>query len=179
MPHIEVFSDPQDKEKVVYRVNYGSKDKSLLQFINSMNSNISTINNSSNQSQNTSKSAGNTLSNRLLESQSELTLKKKEVKILDIMGKEMPWGNYEFEVIDTIDLTDMGFQTSLQSISWVSLWDSEIDITGQKHDVTQVASDIQMLLGNMPDIENCAEPEILSNEDGQVTFRAILSTNHS
>ena len=57
--------------------------------------------------------------------------------------------------------------------------DSEIDITGQKHDVTQVASDIQMLLGNMPDIENCAEPEILSNEDGQVTFRAILSTNHS
>jgi len=91
MPHIEVFSDPQDKEKVVYRVNYGSKDKSLLQFINSMNSNISTINNSSNQSQNTSKSAGNTLSNRLLESQSELTLKKKEVKILDNMGKEMPW----------------------------------------------------------------------------------------
>ena len=57
--------------------------------------------------------------------------------------------------------------------------DSEIDITGQKHDVTQVASDIQMLLGNMPDIENCAEPEILSNEDGKVTFRAILSTNHS
>ena len=54
-----------------------------------------------------------------------------------------------------------------------------IDITGQKHDVTQVASDIQMLLGNMPDIENCAEPEILSNENGKVTFRAILSTNYS
>lgn len=119
--HIELFSDPQDKEKVVYRVNYGSKDKSLLQFINSMNSNISTINNSSNQSQNTSKSAGNTLSNRLLEGQSELTLKKKEVKILDKMGKEMPWGNYEFEVIDTIDLTDKGFQTSLPSIRMTHL----------------------------------------------------------
>ena len=99
------------KEKVIYRVNYGSKDKSLLQFINSMNSNISTINNSSTEPQNTSKSAVNTLSNRLLESQSELTFKKKEVKILDKMGKEMPWGNYEFEVIDTIDLTDKGFQT--------------------------------------------------------------------
>ena len=73
-----------------------------------MNSNISTINNSSNLSQNTSKSAGNTLSNRLIESQSELTFKKKEVKILDKMGREMPWGNYEFEVIDTIDLTDKG-----------------------------------------------------------------------
>ena len=36
-----------------------------------------------------------------------------------------------------------------------------------------------MLLGNMPDIENCAEPEILSNENGKVTFRAILSTNYS
>ena len=57
--------------------------------------------------------------------------------------------------------------------------DPLIDITGQKHDVTQVASDIQMLLGNMPDIENCAEPEILSNENGKVTFRAILSTNYS
>ena len=76
-----------------------------------MNSNISTINNSSTEPQNTSKSAVNTLSNRLLESQSELTFKKKEVKILDKMGKEMPWGNYEFEVIDTIDLTDKGFQT--------------------------------------------------------------------
>ena len=87
--------DPGNKEKVVYRVNYGSKDKSLLQFINSMNSNISTINNSSTKPQ-------NTFSNRLLESQ---TFKKKEVKIIDKMGKEMPWGNYEFEVIDTIDLT--------------------------------------------------------------------------
>ena len=102
----KMSAHPQNKEKVVYRVNYGSKDKSLLQFINSMNSNISTINNSSNLSQNTSKSAGNTLSNRLIESQSELTFKKKEVKILDKMGREMPWGNYEFEVIDTIDLTE-------------------------------------------------------------------------
>ena len=91
----DLFVDPGNKEKVVYRVNYGSKDKSLLQFINSMNSNISTINNSSTKPQ-------NTFSNRLLESQ---TFKKKEVKIIDKMGKEMPWGNYEFEVIDTIDLT--------------------------------------------------------------------------
>ena len=43
----------------------------------------------------------------------------------------------------------------------------------------EVANDIQMLLGNIPDVENCAEPEILSNENGKVTFRAIVSTNHS